>query len=167
MRNQKGFTLTELLAIILIIGIIVTISISGINGVAKQIKTNLLCTKVTTIENLAVTWGQDYYNSLPVYSPSGTPLTLTLQVLVDGDPGSWPDYRYGSGGYLKKDDVQGGRVINPVDNTDMNKMKIDVYIKNNRVIASINASEKINGSKLIEICCKEYKLEGNYVKCKK
>ena len=46
MKNKKGFTIPELLAVIVILGILITISIGVYNGISIRLKENILYTKI-------------------------------------------------------------------------------------------------------------------------
>ena len=59
MNNKRGFTIVELVSVIIIIGLLLVITIPvGINT-AKRIKINMLDTKIETIEKNAIIWGQN------------------------------------------------------------------------------------------------------------
>ena len=59
---KKGFTLVELMAVIVIVAIISVIGYAGVTIVQKNIKTNLWEGKVEAIENGAVSYGEDNKN---------------------------------------------------------------------------------------------------------
>lgn len=57
--NKKGFTIVELLATIVIAAIIITIAISGFNGISGKLKQNSYENKVSLIENAAANYGDE------------------------------------------------------------------------------------------------------------
>ena len=57
--NKKGFTLTELLAVILILSIILVIGTVSISGLRLRIKQNMFNTKLDLIISEAKNWGED------------------------------------------------------------------------------------------------------------
>ena len=59
MKN-KGFTLVELLAVIVIMGIILLVAIPSVFGISKVVKDNMFCTKVHNLESAAKLYGGDY-----------------------------------------------------------------------------------------------------------
>ena len=59
-KNYKGFTLVELLSVIVIMGIILLAAIPSVFGVSKTIRDNMYCTKVHNIESAAKLYGSDY-----------------------------------------------------------------------------------------------------------
>jgi prepilin-type N-terminal cleavage/methylation domain-containing protein len=64
MKDNKGFTLTELLAVIVLMAIISTIAVAGTSVVRKQIKVKLWSSTKKLIENGASTYGGDNENLL-------------------------------------------------------------------------------------------------------
>ena len=58
--KEKGFTLVELLSVIVIMGIILLVAIPSVFGISKVVKDNMFCTKVHNIENAAKLYGSDY-----------------------------------------------------------------------------------------------------------
>jgi prepilin-type N-terminal cleavage/methylation domain-containing protein len=59
MKN-KGFTLVELLAVIVIMGIILLVAVPSVFGISKTVKDNMFCTKVHNLESAAKLYGNDY-----------------------------------------------------------------------------------------------------------
>ena len=57
--NKKGFTLVEIITVIVLLSIILIISIPGIDKLSKAMKQNTLEKKERLIEQAAVLWGQD------------------------------------------------------------------------------------------------------------
>lgn len=45
MKKNKGFTIPELLAVIVILGILMTVAIASYNGISKKVKENSLTQK--------------------------------------------------------------------------------------------------------------------------
>lgn len=122
MKDKKGFTLVELLAVIVILAILVTIAVPSTIAISKKIKSNMYDAKIDLILNAAVLYGQDYSTKVNSSESCSGPI-ITLQELVDK-------------GYVKKDD-KSGNVISPIDNSRMNNLRICIYSKNNRVYAKL------------------------------
>ena len=61
MKNKKGFTLVELLAVIVLISLIMVIVVPQVQKVAKQSKVKLCKSKITLAEETLNLWGQDNY----------------------------------------------------------------------------------------------------------
>ena len=115
--NKKGFTLVELLAVIVILAIIITIAVPSTIAVSNKIKKKMYNTKVDMIMDAAKMYGQD--NSSKVNSDENSCNVLVkVSDLING-------------GYVKKDDVDNGKVLSPIDNSSMNDLQICLYKKNN------------------------------------
>jgi len=140
MKSIKGFTLVELLAVIVIIAILVIITMTSVSGISKKIQTNMFCTKIKTIEHTAVLWGEDNYNDLQkvnagqnheaVNCAANPGSCIKIQNLVDES-------------YVKKDDLSNGNVVDPRDKSSMNTIEIKLFIKNNRVYAKVPSADAI------------------------
>lgn len=132
MKNKKGFTLIEILCVIVIIGILSVIATISIVNLSSKSKDNLYCAKIELIENIAESYGIKYElelnNSNELYNGYKS-LKIKVSTLVDAGKLE-PD---------KKNDV-----INPKDNTIMNDIDIILYLKNNQIKAEIpnNICEK-------------------------
>lgn len=87
--NKKGFTIVELLAVIVIIGIIALIGTVSINAVKDNINKNMEVTKIKFVLEAAKTYGQD--NRYEIFADiSGTKemtasYLKSLNYLEDGD----------------------------------------------------------------------------------
>jgi prepilin-type N-terminal cleavage/methylation domain-containing protein len=57
--NKKGFTLVELLAVIVILGIILIIAVPASINISKKVKAKMYSNKIANITKSAVLWGQD------------------------------------------------------------------------------------------------------------
>ena len=64
MKNKKGFTLIEVLSVIVILSVIMTIAASSVMNLTKKSKENLYCTKLTMIESLAKSYALKYEKEL-------------------------------------------------------------------------------------------------------
>ena len=119
MKNKKGFTLIEILCVIVIIGILSVIATISIVNLSSKSKDNLYCAKIELIENIAESYGIKYElelnNSNELYNGYKS-LKIKVNTLV-------------MAGKLEPD--KGNDVINPKDNTVMNDIDIILYLKNN------------------------------------
>lgn len=133
MKNKKGFTLVELLAIIVILAVLVTIAVPSTISISNKLKVNMYCSKIdTSIETAAKMYGEDRRESFSVDSATGYPTkVLTVKDLVDT-------------GYLKKDQNTAPYVVDPRDKAseDLYNMSFKVYVKYNRVYVGFNDDVK-------------------------
>lgn len=124
MKTKKGFTMVELLAVIVIISIILTIISFAVSGVMKKNKQAALEAKKEIILKQARQYGQDYeelfYNSSKRYKSKYVCTQITVGTLV-------------TAGYIDEDDkdTSSGEkdVVNPQTGESMKNMKIVIYIK--------------------------------------
>lgn len=58
--NKKGFTLIEVLVVIVIISLLTVVAIPASQGVNKKIKEKLYTSKLTLAEQGAALWGEDH-----------------------------------------------------------------------------------------------------------
>ena len=77
MKENKGFTLAELLAVIIILGIITTITVPIVTNQIDKNKTKLCVTQYNNILNAARSYGADHLLELD----NGK--TITLKTLDD------------------------------------------------------------------------------------
>ena len=58
--KKNGFTLVELLAVIVIMALLLTVAVPAVIGVSTRIRANMYCTKVEDIESAAKIYGENY-----------------------------------------------------------------------------------------------------------
>ena len=66
--NNQGFTLVELLAVIVIMGILLVVAVPAVLSFSQNIKNDMFCTKVETAEKAAQLYGQDNIDSISTHS---------------------------------------------------------------------------------------------------
>lgn len=106
--NKKGFTLAELLAVIVILGLIAVITIPVVTKTLSDYKLRLCNTQVSNIEEAARLWGSDNLLALP---EAGEQITINLSTLQNG-------------GYIDKE------IKDPVD-SDKVMEDIEIVIRKN------------------------------------
>ena len=142
MKNKKGFTLVELLVVIVILGLLIAIAIPSGLAISKKIKQKMLDTKIEQIESAAIVWGQNNKTELlsktELLCPSvfNDPkvdkcITKTITELLELNA-------------LEEDEIKNGTkgLINPITNEPLNDCKIEIYQKNKRIYAKYD----INGT---------------------
>ena len=136
MKKEQGFTLTELLAVTLILGLLATVIFVGVNNLSAKAKTNMFCTKVKAIEEAAILWGNDRIKNgntlitLEVGQSYKTAPVVPIQDLIDLK-------------YIKNADTEDGALIDPRNKSTMNKLSVYVYMRNNRVNAKLTDTDSV------------------------
>ncbi len=123
MKNKKGFTLVELLCVIVLLAVITVIATTGIMNLSKESKNNLYCAKIEMIESLARDYGKQYekeLNESAEYYEGYKSIKIKVNDLVVS-------------GKLEADSNE--EVLSPLDNAVMNDLEIILYLKNNQIYA--------------------------------
>lgn len=144
MEKNKGFTLVELLAVIVILAIVSLIAVPSVNGLLRKSRTNMFCKKVESIEAAAKYYAQDNLSDLATDSKMVVANKIPIRLLVEK-------------GYLKKDSdnctVGSNCVTDPRDKSSLDNNYIDIYSENNRLYGrylynSEDVDNKICGEKV-------------------
>ena len=125
-KSNKGFTLVEIIAVIAILGVVLTIAVLSVHKLFRKNKESAYDSKVAIILKQAKQYALDeesvLYGSASANKRYGNYVCATVTV---GD--------LLTKGYLDKTDkdlTDGGNVVvNPKDNSSMNNMRILLYIK--------------------------------------
>ena len=128
MKNKKGFTLVELLCVIVLLAILTVMATAGIMNLSNKSKTNLYCAKIKMIESIASDYGiklEKQINNSTIDYLGHKSITIQVSTLVDAG---------------KLDADSDGIVVNPVDNSSMNDMDIILTIENNAIKAYIDTN---------------------------
>lgn len=135
-KDKKGLTLVELLAVIVLIGLLLGLGIPGINRIRQNMNKKSLNTKVKLIEQAAVLWGQDNKTMLQkddcsdVDNENKKCYQIKIEELITED-------------YLESESHNEIIYTNPETNKDMIEKNcyVRVYKKNNRVYAMFDAKD--------------------------
>lgn len=127
---NKGFTLVELMAVLVLIVIIASIGYAGITAVQRNINQNLWEATVEEIETGAVKYGQDNLNDLNVKATCNNNeikncIEVTVGFLIDSN-------------YIDTDEVDDSEkeiITNNVTGEIVNDNIVFIYLENNRVYA--------------------------------
>ena len=125
---NKGFTLVELMAVLVLIVIIATIGYAGITVVNNNIEKNLWNTTVEEIKTGAVQYGQDNLSRLTSTCNNGAIsncLEVTVGFLIERN-------------YVDTDEVDDSEkqiITNNVTGEIVNDNIVYIYLENNRVYA--------------------------------
>ena len=121
MKNKKGFSLTELLAVIAILAIIFSLATAGI----KQIHANIVGKQADNVKKY-IEVGAEKYAKEKNYSNGN--YSVIVQTLIDE-------------GYIKSDD-DGGKINNPDTKEPLNCYIVDISCENDKCQAKINFNKK-------------------------
>lgn len=129
---NKGFTLVELMAVLVLIVIIASIGYAGITAVQRNINQNLWEATVEEIETGAVKYGQDNLNALNTNetcnidgSETRNCIEVTVEFLINSN-------------YIDTDEVDDNEkeiITNNVTGEIVNDNIVCIYLENNRVYA--------------------------------
>jgi len=79
-QNQdKGFTLVELLIVIVILGILATVTVFAVRGITTDAQTNACNSEIKTVQTAA----QAYFASNPAITSLGADADASMTTLVD------------------------------------------------------------------------------------
>lgn len=137
MKNKKGFTLVELLAVISVLTIVMVIVIPAVSNNSKTAKEGILRTKIDLIVDQSIIWGQDHINyfvneSAPLQECTTSDDLVSCKISFDA---------LAKEGYVKYDD--GEIISDPTKRRDnLNNEKIDIVYdkKKNDVSATYDSS---------------------------
>ena len=128
--NRKGFTLVELLAVIVILGIISTIAVASVNKINENTKNRLLNTKISLFENNFLSWAQDNESC---FTGAGIDCLTMTCTTTNGLKNCIVTYNELASKHVVKYDNDDNQIINPANNKVMNNSTIKIeYNPNNR-----------------------------------
>jgi len=96
MKAKKGFTLVEILIVVVILGILAAVVIPQFTEASTEAKTSSLCTDLQTMRSQIELYKVQHNDALPSAAAVGFELALTGQTTVAGAAGT--DY----GPYIQK-----------------------------------------------------------------
>ena len=144
--NEKGFTLVELLVVIMILAIIIVIAVPSVAGVSNLIKNNMLEKKGELIEEAATLLGQDMKGSVMASDTKYKSYPCRSIIVSDLVPN-----------YLDKDneneclknESEGsiGCIVDPTNKENyLDKTEVIIYYKNKRIHAVIDFNGELSCS---------------------
>lgn len=153
--NKKGFTLVELLSVIVLLGLIMGIASYGVIRAGKKAKERTLLTKVKNIEKAAIVYGQDHKENFKVVDEDKATLESN-PLCFDEENYFISDCRYYKDvitvstllgtdvnvPYINADD-ESNNILNPTDDKkNMNNCKIQIYEKYGKIYAVYESKNK-------------------------
>ncbi len=145
MHNKKGFSLVEILAVIVVLAIVISLAFFSGNAIRENSLRSIVDTKIEQIEQAAILYGQDNPSVISEtsckeivttnnagtetsYTPSYC-VTITAGVLIDND--------YIDTGYLEESNGVMD-LINDVTGKSMRNDTVIIYRRNNRIYSIID-----------------------------
>ena len=126
MKRTKGFTLTELLAVLVVISILAVIAVPNISKLIQTYKQSLLNTQINNIEEAARDWGASNIYLLP--TGDDISVVKTYEEVENGT-----EDKYGvliiNLGLLKESGKIASDIKNPVTNEPFDD-NLKIYITN-------------------------------------
>lgn len=149
--NKKGFTLVELMAVIIVLSLLMAIAIPSSIAINSRIKEQLLEDKIVLLEKAAILWGQDnkscftINNCEHIIREGFTCQDETLQKTCTINPKYLVNEKY-------FDEDEPGKIENPADkNKCLNNYNIEVkYIKKSKTFRASIDRENQNETCSIE-----------------
>lgn len=134
MKNKKGFTLVELLAVIVVLSLVMIIAIPAITKNTSSAKKAILKTKVNLIVDESVIWGEDNLNYFltsnkgPLKSCTGEDI-ITCEITFND---------LAETGYIKYDNEEEKLITDPTKkkNSLNDEVILLTYNKNSRKVSS-------------------------------
>ena len=151
--NKKGFTLVELMAVIVIISIIALVGVTSITGVRKQLDKKLFEEKLNSAIASAEKWGEDNKDMLTTNKTIGQLIANGYYESEEAVNPNLYNYRKCSNSKTSQYGYKDGEVFknivtNNVDSLIVNEISIKIFTKNNRVYACIE--KNTNNKNLIK-----------------
>ena len=145
--NKRGFTLTELIVVIIILGILTTIAVPSVISISQKIKGDMFCSKVENIISAAKLYGDDKFNNIIELSDAGLTIDNLKDALKNKNESTLSNYETNKyiiytnvlelvqNNKISKDNDNPPYVIDPRDDSDITNKKVVIYKKNNRIYA--------------------------------
>lgn len=135
--SKKGFTLVELLAVIVILALLISLSVMGVTAIRNNSLQKIVDTKLADLQSSAVLYGQENQEELTdTCTVSGESysycLVVTASFLVEE-------------GYYKVDQTDDSVLTNNLTNKSMLCNTYQIYRKNNRIYATLLQDYSIDG----------------------
>ena len=147
MKNEKGFTLVELLVVIAILAIVAVIAVPSAMGVNQLIKNNMLEKKKEIIEQAAVLLGQDVKGSIIASNLDYKGQYSCKEFIVSDLVPNYLD-KDNDNTCLKEDSTETtGCIVDPSDESKyLDKTKVIIYYKNKRIHAVVDLKDELSCS---------------------
>lgn len=153
MKNNRGFTLVEIISVIVLLGLIIGIAVPAVTFASANIKKKTLQTKVDNIEQAAILYGQNNReNFTATCNSSGQPCAG-----VTGECSCYNSIvtvgQLATEDFIKYDEGEGieGKIINSISDENMTSCEIQIYRKYGKIYA-IYTKEKTDNDEYNKNC---------------
>ena len=151
MKKKNGFTLVELIAVIVILGLLITFAVPSVLSVSEKMKADMFCTKIENIEDAANLYGDDKFNDLKSINEAG----ITVDMLESASESELEDYVANQyvlkvtltelirSNKLNTDKDEAPYIVDPRDeNVGLDDTYVLVFKRNNRIYSRYQYSEE-------------------------
>ena len=160
-NNQRGFTLVELLAVIVLMAVLITVAVPGITRIGRSLKVQSFCSKIKIIESAALEYANDYYADKEINNTNSIDNVSLMDLVNMGYLKGDNDIKSTLTNDEKKDQANGKKfcvlyskdsycLVDPRDDTSMDYKLVKIWMANKRLYASFryqstDADNKICG----------------------
>ena len=151
LKNKKGFTLIEILAVIVLISLIIIIAVPSVKSISVKSRKKLFDTKVQLAEEAVNLWG---INNKTCFEVEGGCNVLSYCYLESNIYTC--ETKFGilaEHGIINYDEEYGNSkyVVNPIDSGSMNDFKLFVTFNNNNKIVNTDFDDEDESVKFVPI----------------
>ena len=160
-ENRKGFTLVELLAVIVLMAVLITVAVPGITRIGRSLKVQSFCSKIKIIESAALEYANDYYADKEINNTNSIDNVSLMDLVNMGYLKGDNDIKSTLTDAEKKDQANGKKfcvlyskdsycLVDPRDDSSMDYKLVKIWMANKRLYASFryqstDADNKICG----------------------
>ncbi len=160
-ENRKGFTLVELLAVIVLMAVLITVAVPGITRIGRSLKVQSFCSKIKIIESAALEYANDYYADKEINNTNSIDNVSLMDLVNMGYLKGDNDIKSTLTNDEKKDQANGKKfcvlyskdsycLVDPRDDSSMDYKLVKIWMANKRLYASFryqstDADNKICG----------------------
>lgn len=134
MKNKSGFTLVEIISVIVLLGIVVGITVPTVMITSNNIKKKTLETKIDNIEKAAVLYGQKNRNKF-----NKTSCTFCSGMTDEYECYCFDEVitvgKLATEKFIKYDDDLSTNIMNSISEVDMKSCEIQIYKKYGKIYA--------------------------------
>ena len=91
--KKNGFTLVELIAVIVILGLLIAFAVPSVLTISEKMKADMFCTKIENIEDAANLYGDDKFNDLKSINEEGITVDM-LESASESELNGYIDDKY-------------------------------------------------------------------------